>query len=656
MRLGVCYYPEHWPEQQWPDDAKRMFDLGIRVVRIGEFAWSRLEPSRGDLQFDWLQRSLDILHKSGLQVVLGTPTATPPKWLVDSLPGMLALDEQGQARGFGSRRHYCFSSTAYRAECKRIVRLLAERFGEHPAIVAWQTDNEYGCHETILSYSIAAQTGFQAWCQQRYGDITSLNKAWGNVFWSMEYGSFEEIDLPVATVTEANPAHRLAFWRYSSDQVQSFNQDQTTILRELGGNVDLVHNYMGNFVEFDHYAVANDLDVASWDSYPLGFLDRDGSDPEELRKWYRSGHPDTAAFHHDLYRGVGKGRWWVMEQQPGPVNWAPHNPAPLAGMVRLWTWEAFAHGAELVAYFRWRQMPQAQEQNHSGLCLPDGQTDTAFAEVKMVSEELALLTDLTTSQTDKAPVALVFDYHGDQMQRILRMGGEQHDPLHYTQEIYRACRLCGVNIDIVPASADLSDYRLILLCNQPIENDALCKRLAKLSATIVLFPGTGSRNDECAFPTTLGIGAFRKLIDIQITRSETTPASIELLASSTEQQFRTHHWRERVQTDLTATAYYEDGWGFHYARNNVHYLNAKLVAEDLNQFIRQRLIDAGVAIQICANGLRLRSIGDYTFAFNYGPEPVTLSEEHRYGASALLLGKQTLAAGELALWKRQAEK
>jgi len=187
MRLGVCYYPEQWPEQQWTEDAARMINLGISVVRIGEFAWSRLEPADGDLQFDWMQRSLDVLHAAGLQVVLGTPTATPPKWLVDKLPAMLAVDASGLTRGFGSRRHYCFSFKPYQQECERIVRLLAERFGHHPAIIAWQTDNEYGCHETILSYSNAAKLGFRQWCQQRYKHIHNLNQSWGNVFWSMEY-------------------------------------------------------------------------------------------------------------------------------------------------------------------------------------------------------------------------------------------------------------------------------------------------------------------------------------------------------------------------------------------------------------------------------------------------------------------------------------
>ena len=187
----------------------------------------------------------------------------------------------------------------------------------------------------------------------------------------MEYNSFEEVDLPNLTVTQANPSHCLALTRFSSHQVVRFNKGQTDVLRQYTG-APIAHNYMGRITEFDHFEVGDDLDIAGWDSYPLGFLeDRVGASEAHIRKYVKQGDPDFQALHHDLYRAVGKGRWWVMEQQPGPVNWAPHNPAPLPGMVRLWSWEAFAHGAEAVCYFRWRQAPFAQEQMHAGLLRPD---------------------------------------------------------------------------------------------------------------------------------------------------------------------------------------------------------------------------------------------------------------------------------------------
>jgi len=271
MKLGVCYYPEHWPESQWQVDAAHMREIGISVVRVGEFAWSRLEPARDNFQFDWLHRAIDLLHAEGLEVVLGTPTATPPKWLIDEKPSILAVDEKGLPKGFGSRRHYCFSSAEYRQECSRIVNKLLQEFGNHLAITTWQIDNEYGCHSTIASYSNDALIAFRQWCEQRYTTIDKLNKLWGNVFWSMEYSSFDQIPLPMLSVTELNPAHRLAFWRFSSDQVASFNKLQVDLIRAQSPGRDVMHNYMGNFTEFDHYKTGKDLDIAAWDNYPLGF-------------------------------------------------------------------------------------------------------------------------------------------------------------------------------------------------------------------------------------------------------------------------------------------------------------------------------------------------------------------------------------------------
>ncbi|MGB0299399.1 MAG: beta-galactosidase, partial [Paracoccaceae bacterium] len=321
--LGTCYYPEHWPEDIWEEDARQMAELGLTWVRIGEFAWSRLEPSEGQFNFEWLDRAFDTLHRHGLKVVLGTPTATPPKWVCDKYPDMFARDLQGNLRKFGSRRHYCFSHLGYREQCRDIVTRLAERYGAHPALGAWQTDNEYGCHDTTLSYSDAARIGFQKWLANKYGnDISKLNAAWGNVFWSMEYAGYPEIDLPNLTATEANPAHWLEFRRYTSDQVVAFNRLQCDIIREYS-NAPISHNYMGRITDFDHFKVGDDLDIATWDSYPIGFLaDRAGASEGKQRHFMRQGDPDFQAFHHDLYRSVGKGRWWVMEQQPGPVNWA----------------------------------------------------------------------------------------------------------------------------------------------------------------------------------------------------------------------------------------------------------------------------------------------------------------------------------------------
>ncbi|MEM7746307.1 MAG: beta-galactosidase, partial [Pseudomonadota bacterium] len=496
--LGVCYYPEHWPREVWEDDARRMADLGLTWVRIGEFAWSRLEAEEGTYTFDWLDDAIAVLKAAGLKVVLGTPTATPPRWMVDKHPDMLAVDAAGNPRKFGSRRHYCFSHEGYKAECAMIVTALAKRYGDK--VDAWQTDNEYGCHDTTISYSNAARDAFRTWLARRYNGIPALNEAWGNVFWSMDYDSFDQIDLPNLTVTEPNPAHSMAFRRFSSDQVVAFNKLQADIIRQHS-DASIAHNYMGRITEFDHYDVGADLDIASWDSYPLGFLeDRVGADEARQTAYARQGDPDFQAFHHDLYRAVGRGRWWVMEQQPGPVNWAPFNPEPLPGMVRLWTWEAFAHGAEAVCYFRWRQAPFAQEQMHAGLLRPDCFESPGHAEAAQVSREIADAPEATTKQAD---VALVFDYAAEWGWDIQPHGvGLSYFGLIF--DTYRALRRLGLSIDIVPPQPQaLLGYKLILAPGLMTPDPAFTAALATSGAEVIVGPRFGARTQDMATPLPL---------------------------------------------------------------------------------------------------------------------------------------------------------
>lgn len=497
--LGCCYYPEHWPQERWSVDAQMMVESGLSWVRIGEFAWSRLEPSAGIHDWEWLDRAIETLAAAGLKIVLGTPTATPPRWMLDKYPDMLAVDREGRPRGFGSRRHYCFSHQGYRQACAEIVEKLAQRYTSHPAIAAWQTDNEYGCHDTVRSYSAAALAQFRVWLAQRYHTIERLNEAWGTVFWSMEYRDFDEIGLPNLSVTEAAPCHELDFKRFSSDQVVSFNREQTEILRRHT-KAPLIHNYMGRIVEFDHFAVGADLDIASWDAYPLGFLEDRSDYGESWRaRFVRQGDPDFQAFHHDLYRAVGRGRWWVMEQQPGPVNWAPFNPAPLDGMVRLWSLEAIAHGAEVVSYFRWRQLPFAQEQHHAGLLTADARPAQGLREARQTAADIESLGQV---EQVHAPVALVFDYESAWAWQTQPQGAS-FDYFRLVFEHYRALRRLGINIDIVSREqVGAHRYKLLLAPGLMSLSNEQLTLLQSSCDLLLLGPRTGSRTVDFHTDTT----------------------------------------------------------------------------------------------------------------------------------------------------------
>lgn len=612
--LGVCYYPEHWPESQWADDAARMVDAGLTLVRIGEFAWSRMEPEQGVLDFAWLDRAIDTLGRAGLQVVLGTPTATPPRWMLDRHPDMLAVDALGRPRKFGSRRHYCFSHAGYLTECKRIVALLAERYGRNPYVTAWQTDNEYGCHDTIHSYSDAARGAFRDWLAQKYQSVDALNRAWGNVFWSMEYRRFDDIDLPNLTVTEPNPAHVMDFRRFSSDQVVAFNRAQVDILR---GHTDapIAHNYMGRITEFDHYKVGADLDIASWDSYPIGFLsDRLEGTPDHKARFLRQGDPDFQAFHHDLYRAVGRGRWWIMEQQPGPVNWAPYNPAPLSGMVRLWTWEAFAHGAEAVCYFRWRQAPFAQEQMHSGLLRPDSAPAPALAEAAAVADELR---DLPDAANTPAQVALVFDYESAWAWATQPQGAD-FDYFRLVFAWYRALRRLGVNIDIIPSdTADLSPWRLVLAPGLFTLSAPLRAALPSVSGAVILGPRANSKTPDFAIPPTLGPDLPG--LDTRVVRVESLPPGSRV---GLENGGAFVHWAEELEGQADVTLRRADGAAAMVRAGPVQYLAGWPDDATLRDLLRNACAQVGVTTIDLPDGVRTRECGGVRFWFNHGPDAV----------------------------------
>ena len=643
--LGVCYYPEHWPEAWWAQDAAEMAALGIRYVRIGEFAWSRIEPESGRFDWDWLDRAIATLGGAGIKVVLGTPTATPPKWLVDLYPDILPYGEDGRVKGFGSRRHYTFSSAAWLRESARIVSAFAERYGDNPHVAGWQTDNEYGCHDTVLSYGPEDLLAFRSWLRRRYQTPEALNEEWGNVFWSMELASFDEVSLPVGAVTETNPAARLDYWRFASDQVVRYNEMQASIIRRLSPGRFVTHNFMGFFHDFDHYAVSESLDFASWDSYPLGFLEVFPFSEEDRTRYTRTSHPDVPAFNHDLYRGMAGNRFWVMEQQPGPVNWAPWNAVPAPGMVRLWAWEAFAHGAEVVSYFRWRQAAFGQERMHAGLNRPDRQPSPGGIEAAQVGAELKAFGALPENRA--APVALVFDYEASWMTRI-QPQGKDYSQGEISFRWYEAVRRLGFDVDIVRPSADLSPYRLVLLPSLPHLGEAMLASLKATTATVLVGPRAGSQTRNFAFPDTLPPGPLASLVDVKITQvASMRPAQHAVTGTVSGHAAR---WREWLETDLPALAQFEDGGAAVVADGRFIYVATWPEADLLGEILTGlALPGAGLAPMALPDTIRIRQRGNLVFAFNYGDAAWTVpdADGKRFRLGGADIGPQDLACWEV---------
>ncbi len=611
--LGVCYYPEHWGSELLREDARRMRALGLRYVRIGEFSWSRIEPRPEVFAWSWMDEAIEELGRAGLRVVVGTPTATPPKWLLDRSPEILPIDREGRIRAFGSRRHYCFSSPAYQEETRRIVTCFAERYGDHPAVVGWQTDNEFGCHDTVRCYCARCQTAFQCWLAGKYTSVSALNAAWGTAFWSQEYGEFSEVPLPNLTVTEPHPAHVLDYFRFASDQVAAYNRMQVEILRARSPGRHVTHNFMGYFTDFDHFAVAKDLDHPSWDSYPLGFTEVGGLADQLKLQYAHSGHPDVAAFNHDLYRGMGRGRFWVMEQQPGPVNWAPHNPSPAPGMVRLWTWEALAHGADVVSYFRWRQAPFAQEQMHTGLLRPDSSEDRGFREAGEVATELSRV---ALSEPEQAPVALVFDYEAAWVFGI-QPHGRDFGYLDLVFAFYTSLRSLGLDVDIVSRAGPFDGYRLVAVPSLPILRSEDVEALCRAGCPVVCGPRTGSKTPEFQIPDTLPPGSLQEVLPLRVLRVASLRPGLREQMTWHGKAYEVARWREWVDTELPTEGTFEDGGGAVVARGHLTYVAFWPSQAFLEDLLEARLAEAGQLCQRMPEGLRLRRRGNEVIACNY---------------------------------------
>ena len=616
--LGVCYYPEHCPKEHWETYARRMRELGLTYVRIAEFAWSRIEPGEGVYSWDWLDRAIETLANAGLKIVLCTPTAAPPAWLARAHPDILSVDADGRRRDHGGRRHYDFSSRVYQEYSRRITCAMAGRYGEHPAVVGWQTDNELSEHQ---SYSTEALLAFREWLGEQYADIDRLNDAWGTVFWSQEYGSFDEITFPNLVVEAPNPSQQLDFLRFSSEQLVRFQDEQIAILRECSPGRWVTHNFMRLQPDFDHYRAAQHLDFVSWDNYPTGGIELSDLPDDEKRSFARTGHPDLIGVNHDLYRGLLAGRsFWIMEQQCGQINWGHTNPLPASGAVALWTAQAWAHGADVVSYFRWRAATMAQELMHSGLLRHDESLDRGGEEVAALNVSHLLNDPITT------PIVLLHDYESlwaYDLQPHTRAASYWRQFMLF----YSALRSLGVDVDIRHPDSDLSAYRLVVAPALQLMSESRAAHLTSYarSAELVFGPRNAYRTPSGRVHEVGQPGPLRDLTGYSLLNFDGIPAGTSVAIHG----YRARTWVESYRpTTGKATHWYTDGplagSAAVISHGNVISIGAwsTPLITDLLQAALTRL---GIPNQRLPDGVRVSQRGRYEMWMNFTNQPVEIN-------------------------------
>ncbi|SNR59917.1 beta-galactosidase [Halorubrum vacuolatum] len=660
MQTGVCYFPEHWPRERWETDVEQMAEAGLEYVRMAEFSWGVLEPERDEFAFEWLDEAVSLIGEYGMQAVLCTPTATPPKWLVDEHPEILQEDPDGTVREHGSRRHYCFNSERYREETERIVRRVAERYAENPHVAGFQTDNEYGCHFTVRCYCDDCAAAFRSWLKEKYDTIAELNTAWGNRFWSQQYDSFEAIDPPGPTPAEHHPSRLLEYARFASDSVVEYNRLHVELLTEANPEWFVTHNFMGRFPTLDAYAVSEDLDLVSWDSYPTGFVqDRqhDEATPDQLR----AGNPDQIGMDHDLYRSTLDRPFWVMEQQPGDVNWPPHCPQPGEGAMRLWAHHATAHGADAVCYFRWRRCLEGQEQYHAGLRKQDGSPDRGYHDAVRAGTELQAIGDGPIENVD-ASVALLFDYDA-----LWALSAQPHAPefdyWELLEAFYGAARSRGVQVDVIHPSFALDDYELLLAPALHLVTDDLAKRLTAYveeGGRILFGPRTGVKDEYNKLRPTLQPGPLSDLVGATVDQHGSFPSRMERTVTPVaedDEQYAARTWAEWLDPDDAELRFTYQSEGIEFGRpavventvgdGTVVYCGVWPGPDLADELVRPLLADASLPYsEQLPQGVRIGARAGHTWITNFS------SERYRIVArtdASWVVGDDTLEAFDVAV-------
>jgi beta-galactosidase len=372
--------------------------------------------------------------------VLGTPTATPPAWLTQKYPDTLRVEPNGQRVTHGNRAHASASSVRYREFCRKIAEQMAIRFGHNPNVVGWQIDNEYGY--ALMSYDDATRRQFQVWLKAKYKTLDSLNTHWATSYWSQTYDNWEEIPIPIG---EHNPGLMLDWKHFITHTWTSYQQNQVDVIRKHADPRQFTTgNFMGFFDGFDHYPITEPLTFASWDDY-VG-----------------TGHVDPAynGLAHDLTRGFKRQNFWVMETQPGAVNWSPLNNFTNRGEARAMAWQAIGHGADDVNYWQWRSALNGQEEIHGVLVGPDGTPVPFYEEAAQTAHEFAKVESSFRDTQPVSQVALLYSYDSHWAIQFQKHT-EKYDDIGLLKSYYRALRQISQSVDVVSAYAPLDGYKLV---------------------------------------------------------------------------------------------------------------------------------------------------------------------------------------------------
>ncbi|MGG1612818.1 beta-galactosidase [Paenibacillus sp. FSL K6-2441] len=484
---GGDYNPEQWGPDVWKED-ERMFNLaGIDVATVNVFSWALIQPSEETYDFAQLDETIDRLYKSGVYVCLATSTGAHPAWMARKYPDVLRVDVQGRKRRFGGRHNSCPNSPTYRKYAARLAGKLAERYKDHPGLLIWHVSNEYGGY----CYCDNCAAAFRVWLRERYKTLDELNRVWNTRFWGHTFYDWEEIVVP-NELSEEWGGNRtnfqgisLDYRRFQSDSLLECYKLEYDEIKKHTPNVPVTTNLMGFYPELDYFKWAKSMDIVSWDNYPS--LDTPVS---------------FTAMAHDLMRGLKSGApFMLMEQTPSQQNWQPYNSLKRPGVMRLWSYQAVARGADTVMFFQLRRSIGACEKYHGAVIEHVGHEHTrVFREVAELGRELDQLGDTLLDARTEAKIGIVYDWEN---RWAIELSSGPSVALNYVNEVhkyYDTLFQMHVESDMVSVEEDFSKYEILIAPVMYMVKPGFAKKVEEFVAgggtfVTTFFSGIVNEND-----------------------------------------------------------------------------------------------------------------------------------------------------------------
>ncbi len=618
---GIAYYPEHWDESSWDKDLNRIKELGVNTIRIGEFMWSVLEPREGEFDFSLLDKMIDKITSYGFDILLGTPTATFPVWVIRNYDNIMAVDERGIKRKYGTRRQYCYNSTDYKRLSKIITEKVVSRYKDNTHIIGIQIDNEIGHEGSDFCQCDNCKKGFEKFLENKYKTIKILNNVYGNVFWGQNFIEFSDVEIPFGDLLGHNPSLRLDYARFLSESLVRFGNDMIDVTRTVKGDHQLVTtNLPGGLFNkwFDANKLVGNVDFVSFDNYPIWGGETHNADDAKV------------AMELDLIRGLKQQKFWIVEELIGAqghdyVGWLPR-----PNQAKLWAMQAHLRGAENIFFFRYKGLNKGEEQFCQGILDCDDEMNDKYEEVQTFFEDVT--NEFNTEEAvSKNRIALLYDYDNIWSWKIQPQSSE-YKFLTEFMKYYRPLFDLNLNVDVISTDKDFSNYDLLVIPNMQIIKDDFNEKIRAFIAagkTVVFGYRSGIRDANNNMR--LGKNIIDDLTGSTVEAYEAMNKSCDLTVKFNGEAYSLSVWRDILRTNTAESIVNYNDYGFEtkscvtkhtVGKGTVYYFGASLDRYLSKEIYKEVLCDADISYD---EGLGLEHI-----ELLYGNEKKTFRINHSF--------------------------